>query len=154
MHSTPPYSPVHSRFPPHQPGMHGVHTPIPPQSPTISPFHPRSTTGTGGPRVRPNRFICPRTGYLLYSNREADSTHTDRDTGLPHYASDDLVIQPSTPPLIIPPDSLIVHTGSIWSGDTRPSHTTRNLAPLYCYTWNLLQEETIRLTDIIHGRSM
>jgi hypothetical protein len=69
-------------------------------------------------------------------------------------ASEDLVIQPSTPPLIIPPDSLIVHTGSTWSGDTRPSHTTRNLAPLYCHTWNLSQEETVRLKDIIHGRSM
>jgi hypothetical protein len=36
-------------------------------------------------------------------------------------ASDDLVIQPSTPPLIFPPDSLIVHTNSTWGEDTRPS---------------------------------
>ena len=69
-------------------------------------------------------------------------------------ASDGLAIQPSPHPLIIPPDSLIVHTDSTWSGDIRPSHTTRNRGPLYCYTWNLLQEETTRLTDIIHGRSM
>ena len=45
-----------------------------------------------------------------------------------------LTLQPFTPPLIIPTDSLIVHTAGMWSGDIRPSHNTRNLAKLYCHT--------------------
>jgi hypothetical protein len=69
-------------------------------------------------------------------------------------ANDGLAIQPAPPPLLLPPDSLRGHSDITWRGYTRPSHTTRNRGPLYCYTWNLLQEETTRLTDIIHGRFM
>jgi hypothetical protein len=65
-----------------------------------------------------------------------------------------LILQPFTPPLIIPPDSLIVHISGTWSGDVRPSNNTRNLTTLYCHTWNFSPEEVSRLTDIVHGRSM
>ena len=47
-----------------------------------------------------------------------------------------------------------MHTSSTWSGDSCPTHTTRNLFPLTCYTWNFSPYEVARLEDIIHGRSM
>jgi hypothetical protein len=65
-----------------------------------------------------------------------------------------LTSQPLTPPLVIPPDSLIVHTTGTWSGDIRPSHKTRNLTNLHCHTWNFSPEEISRLTDLVHGRFM
>ena len=77
-------------------------------------------------------------------------THTDAWFRLVN----SLYLQPFTPPLIIPPDSLIVHTAGTWSGDVRPSNKTRNLTNLYCHTWNFSPEEVSRLTDIVHGRFM
>jgi hypothetical protein len=60
-----------------------------------------------------------------------------------------LVLQPFNPPIFKVSGSLIVHTGGTCSGDTRPSPTTRNLDYLYCYSWNFLPEEVVRLSDII-----
>ena len=48
-----------------------------------------------------------------------------------------ITLQNSRPPIVIPTDTLIVHTAGIWSGGTRPSPKTRNHDSLYCYYWNL-----------------
>jgi hypothetical protein len=69
-------------------------------------------------------------------------------------AHDGFVLRPFTPPFIISPDTLIIHTGSTLSGDKCPSHTTRNLFPLNCHTWNFSSDEMVLLKNIIHGRSM
>ena len=60
----------------------------------------------------------------------------------------------SAPTIVIPPDTLIVHTSNTWSGESCPSHSTRNQSSLSCYTWNFSSDEVARLVDLIHGRSM
>ena len=65
-----------------------------------------------------------------------------------------LVPDSSAPTIVIPPDTLIVHTSNTWSGESCPSHLTRNQSSLSCYTWNFSSDEVARLVDLIHGRSM
>ena len=67
---------------------------------------------------------------------------------------EDITLYNSGPPIVIAPDTLIVHTAGNWSGDTRPSSQTRNRDTIFCYYSNLSPSEVTLLTDIVRGRSM
>jgi len=65
-----------------------------------------------------------------------------------------LPVQHSETPIIIQPDTLMVHTSGTWRGDTRPSPETRNYDNLYCHHWNLTPSEVSLLHDSIRGRTL